>query len=102
MECLISTFTRVTRKLDDVNELIKSFPRLEELALSNPSGLTEQERLSLLDFPDPQLQQANITATTPLRKSDLIRRAIESPEDLTSAEIDLLMKRYWLRGTSKE
>ncbi|KAL7624411.1 hypothetical protein AAE478_005975 [Parahypoxylon ruwenzoriense] len=91
MEHLIRSFTRVICKLDNVDELIASFPELEKSAPSDPSFLTEENRRRLLDFPGPDIQLTNIAASTSLK----------TPKELTDAELNLLKERYWL-GLSLE
>ncbi|CEO59136.1 hypothetical protein PMG11_03822 [Penicillium brasilianum] len=56
-----------------------------------------KDRIRLLDFPELATQVANIIAAAPatLTKQDLLKKAAESPGDLTSSEIDLLQDRYW-------
>lgn len=76
MELLIRGFMRVVRGLDDADELIKRLPELEQSALSNPSSITEQDRLRILDLPDRATQEANIAASSTFTKSDLLKRAI--------------------------
>ncbi|KAI1102617.1 hypothetical protein F4804DRAFT_343098 [Jackrogersella minutella] len=61
-----------------------------------------EDRRRILDFPGPEMQTANIAATTSLSKSTLLQRASESPEQLTHAEVDLLKGRYWLNLTQAE
>lgn len=102
MEHLLRTFTRVARKIDDTDEFIKSFPALEKCALSEPSSVTEQDCRRILDFPEPDIQQSNIAASSALTKADLLKRAAESPSELTAPEINLLKERYWLDVTPTE
>ncbi|KAI1461532.1 hypothetical protein F4805DRAFT_236430 [Annulohypoxylon moriforme] len=102
MEHLIKSFIRVHRQIDNVEDLIKSFPDLEALALSNPSSIADEDKRRILDFPDPETQATNIAATTSLSKQELLQRASESPDQFTQAEVDLLKDRYWLNLTSVE
>ncbi|KAG7051913.1 hypothetical protein JMJ77_0002526 [Colletotrichum scovillei] len=99
MENHIRSFMRVIRKIDDADELIQSFLASEEFILSqndaSPSlALHDQKRL--LDFPDAETQAANIAESTKLSKDGLLERAVESPSQLTAAEISLLKNRYWM------
>lgn len=91
MEHLIPSFIRVVRQLDDAASLLALFQEFE----SNPSAVRAEDRVWLLDFPDPSTQEANIAAATTLNKQDLLKKAAQSPRELTEAEIDLLKNRYW-------
>lgn len=102
MEHLIKAFTRVTRKIDDADELIESFPALERSALSDPPSVTDKDRRRILDFPEPETQHSNIATASTLTKPDLLKRAAESPSELTTSEVDLLKERYWLDVTRTE
>ncbi|KAK1535299.1 hypothetical protein CPAR01_08841 [Colletotrichum paranaense] len=99
------SFMRVIRKIDDADELIQSFLASEEFILSqNDASLSlaphDQERL--LDFPNAETQAANIAESTKLSKEDLLERAVESPSQLTAAEISLLKNRYWMNVSPGE
>ncbi|OTB06098.1 hypothetical protein M426DRAFT_319172 [Hypoxylon sp. CI-4A] len=104
MEGIIKSFIRVQRQIDDFEPVCNSFLDLEASAsaLVDSSSITDADRKRILDFPEPEMQTANIAATTSLSKADLLRRASESPELLTQAEIDLLKNRYWLGLTFNE
>ncbi|KAJ6000176.1 hypothetical protein N7481_000585 [Penicillium waksmanii] len=93
MECLFSAYVRVTRNLDDADGLLAIFQEFE----NNPSAISAEDRARLLDFPDLPTQLANITAIAPTisNKQDFLKKAVESPRDLSDPEIDLLLKRYW-------
>ncbi|KAI3559417.1 hypothetical protein CABS01_00503 [Colletotrichum abscissum] len=96
---------RVIRKIDDADELIQSFLASEELILSqndaSPS-LAPHDQERLLDFPNAETQAANIAESTKLSKEDLLERAVESPSQLTAAEISLLKNRYWMNVSPGE
>ncbi|KAI0890229.1 uncharacterized protein GGS22DRAFT_150283 [Annulohypoxylon maeteangense] len=96
MENLIKSSIRVQRQIDNVEDLSKSFPDLEALALSNPSSITDEDKRRVLDFPESEMQATNIAATTSLSKKALLQQAAELPDLLTQAEVDLLKNRYWL------
>ncbi|KAJ5110900.1 hypothetical protein N7532_001435 [Penicillium argentinense] len=100
MEHLFPAFVRVLRNLDDADGLLAIFQEFE----NNPSALSAEDRTRLLDFPDLATQVANIAATAPttLNKQDFLRKAAESPRDLTSSEINLLKRRYWGKLTFDE
>ncbi|KAI5918611.1 hypothetical protein F4810DRAFT_715321 [Camillea tinctor] len=51
MDILIRRFTRVLHQVDNVTELIESFPRIVQLALSDSSSLIAEDRRRILDFP---------------------------------------------------
>ena len=96
MEHLVKAFTRVVRKIDDGNVVINLFPKPDEPAASNPSSRTDLDRRRILEFPDAETQSSNIAASSSLDKASLLKRAAESPSELTTSEIDLLKERYWL------
>lgn len=100
MEHLFSAFVRVLRNLDDADGLLATFQEFE----NNPSALSAEDRIRLLDFPDLATQVANIAATAPTtsNKQDFLKKAAEAPKDLTSSEIDLLQRRYWGKLTFDE
>jgi hypothetical protein len=99
MVFLFSSFIRVLRNLDDADGLLATFHEFE----NNPSALSAEDRIRFLDFPDLATQVANIAATIPTStKQDLLKKAAESPRDLTSSEINLLQWRYWGKLTFKE
>ncbi|KAJ5085782.1 hypothetical protein N7532_010553 [Penicillium argentinense] len=100
MEHLFPGFVRVLRNLDDANGLLATFQEFE----NNPSALSAEDRIRLLDFPDLATQVANIaaTASTTLNKQDFLKKGAESPRDLTSSEIALLKSRYWGKLTFDE
>ncbi|KAI0398695.1 hypothetical protein F4802DRAFT_592417 [Xylaria palmicola] len=102
MDQLIESFIRVHRRIDSADRLCESFSDLETLALSDPSALSDEDRRRILDFPEPATQAANIAAITSLSKPALIQRAVDSPDQLTGAEVDLLRDRYWLDLTGAE
>ncbi|KAJ5650418.1 uncharacterized protein N7484_004141 [Penicillium longicatenatum] len=100
MEHLFSAFVRVIRDLDDADSLLATFQEFE----NNPSALSAEDRMRLLGFPDLITQVANIAAIVPTtsNKQDFLKKAAESPRDLTSSEIDLLQSRYWGKLTFNE
>lgn len=91
MEHLFPSFIRVIRNLDDPARLLATFQEFE----SNPSAISAEDRVRFLDFPDFSTQEVNISAATTLNKEDLLRKAAQSPRDLTSSEVELLHSRYW-------
>ncbi|KAK5797551.1 hypothetical protein VI817_003842 [Penicillium citrinum] len=78
MEHLLSSFVRVLRKLDDVDDLLAIFQEFENY----PLALSTEDRT--------------------LSKQDLLKKAALSPRNLTWPEIDVLKNRYWGRVTSEE
>lgn len=56
----------------------------------------------LFDFPHYVTQVVNIVAIAFSNKPHLLKKAAESPHDLTSSEIDLLKSRYWEKLTFDE
>ncbi|KXH48872.1 hypothetical protein CNYM01_04888 [Colletotrichum nymphaeae SA-01] len=105
MENHIRSFMRVIRKIDDADELIQSFLASEEFILSQNDASplrAAHDQKRLLDFPDTGTQAANIAELTQLSKEDLLERAVESPSQLTAAEISLLRNRYWMNISPDE
>lgn len=100
MESVFSAFIRVLRNLDTADGLLAIFQEFEK----KPSALSAEYRIRLLDFPDLATQEANITAiaSTTSTKQDFLKKAAESPRDLTTPEIDLLRDRYWSNLTFAE
>jgi hypothetical protein len=92
MERLFSAFVRVLRNRDDADGLLATFEEFE----NNPSTLSAEDRIRLLDFPDHTTQVVNIAAIALItsNKQDLLKKATESPRDLTSSDINLLKSRY--------
>ncbi len=83
MDHLKKSFIRVHRQIDDVGKLCEVFPDFEATALTNPSAFSNEDKRRVLDFPQPEVQDANIAAVSSLSKSALLRRAAQSPEQLT-------------------
>ncbi|KAF7586896.1 hypothetical protein BBP40_008045 [Aspergillus hancockii] len=79
MENLARVSFKVLRKLDDANELIASLPDLESRALPNPLSVRSEHRRIF----------------SPQQKGPM-KRAVESPDQLTENEIQLFENRYWL------
>jgi hypothetical protein len=93
MEHRFLSFIRVILNLDDPASLLATFHEFE----SNPSAISAEDRPRFLDFPDFSTQEANISAATTLSKEELLKKAAQSPRDLTSSEVELLHSRYWGR-----
>ncbi|KAJ5298836.1 uncharacterized protein N7443_006956 [Penicillium atrosanguineum] len=100
MENLLLAFVPLRRTLDDSDGLPATFQEFE----NNPSALSAEDRTRLLDLPDLATQVANIAITAPTtsNKQDFLKKAAESPRDLTFSEIDLLKSRYWGKLTFDE
>lgn len=98
MEHLFGAFIRVQRGLDDLNPLLELFQTFE----SNPSGVNTQDRIRLLDLPPLSVQDENVAAVSTLSKDELLKRASQSPEELTRDELDLLQARLWAGVTCTE
>ncbi|ROW08791.1 hypothetical protein VMCG_02979 [Cytospora schulzeri] len=99
MDNQIRSFMRVIRRLDNADELIQRFPEWERSALSQDaasSSLTPQDQRRILNFPDVETQAANIANSSTLGKEDLLKRAAETPTQLSATEVSLLKNRYWL------
>jgi hypothetical protein len=95
MEHLFGAFIRVQRGLDDLNPLLELFHTFE----NNPSGVNAQDRIRFLDVPPLSVQHENVAAVSTLSTDDLLKRASQSPEELTRDEIDLLVARFWAATT---
>lgn len=90
---------RVIRKIDDADGLIRSLQAWEKSAISQNAtspSLALHDQYRFLDFPNAEIQAANIVKSTELSKESLLERAVESPSQLAAAEISLLKNRYWL------
>ncbi|KGO40773.1 hypothetical protein PEX1_051030 [Penicillium expansum] len=88
MERLFPSFMRVLRDLDDADVLLTTFQEFE----SNPSATSAEDRIRFLDFP----------AATTLSKQELLKKAAQSPQELTFSEVELLYNRYWGRISFRE
>ena len=82
MDHLIEAFTCVIRKTNNSDDIVNNVTTL----LDNRSDVTDisnHDRLGILDFPDPVIQEANVAATTSLSKTELLERAASSPSALS-------------------
>ncbi|KAB8217939.1 hypothetical protein BDV33DRAFT_232458 [Aspergillus novoparasiticus] len=91
MEHLFRSYIRVQRGLDTADGLLETFQTFE----NNPSGMSPEDRIRLLDLPPRSVQDENIAAVSTLTKAELIQRAIESPKDLTEKEVELIQYSLW-------
>lgn len=98
MERLFGGFMRVQRGLDEVPHLLETYHAFK----NNPSALSTQDRIRLLDFPPPSVQDENVASMSTLTKHELLKRAAESPKELTHDELSLLHDRYWTDVTYNE
>ncbi|KAJ6033309.1 uncharacterized protein N7446_008401 [Penicillium canescens] len=96
MEHLFHAFRRVQKGLDDPNVLLELFQRHENL--NDPSTVSVDDRIRLLDFPPRSVQDESIASVTTLTKKELVKRGAEFPAALSENEMKLLMARYWLDG----
>lgn len=96
MEHLFHAFRRVQKGLDDSNVLLELFQRHENL--NDPSAVSVDDRVRLLDFPPRSVQDESIASVTTLTKKELVKRGAEFPATLSENEMKLLMARYWLDG----
>jgi hypothetical protein len=99
METIIPLFMRVQRGFTIAQKVISL---IEHVASGGHEDLTPEDRLAVLDLPDVEDVASNISSVTTLSRPALINRAVESPELLTKAELDLLLDRYWLHITGPE
>jgi hypothetical protein len=96
MEHLFHAFRRVQKGLDNPDDLLELFQRHENL--NDPSAVSVDDRIRLLDFPPRSVQDESITSVTTLTKNELLKRGAEFPAALSENEMKLLMARYWLDG----
>lgn len=101
MDQLIGAFTCVIRKTNNADDIINNVTALLD-SRSDATDISNHDRLGILDFPDPIMQEANVSATTNLSKTELLERAASSPSALDVKEINLLKQRYWLNPTEVE
>jgi hypothetical protein len=96
----VSAFMRVRRKLTDANHVTSVLEQLDK-----PEGeinVSEDDRLAVLDLPDSASVTANVATATTLAIEELVKRAVQSPRELTSEEVALLKKRFWADRTDAE
>jgi hypothetical protein len=100
MDIILPCFLRVQRGLSDASHIQALFERLKNS--SEHVELTEAERQSILDLPNPDALSANLGSATHLQRHVLLERAASAPDQLTPRELDLLKHRYWLDKTISE
>ncbi|KAJ5974093.1 hypothetical protein N7481_011303 [Penicillium waksmanii] len=96
MEHLFQAFRRVQKGLDDADDLLELFQRHENL--KDPSTVSVDDRIRLLDLPPRSVQDEAIASVTTLTKKELLKRGAEFPAALSENEMNILMARYWLDG----
>ncbi|KAG9594378.1 hypothetical protein KCU77_g12454, partial [Aureobasidium melanogenum] len=101
MDYIIRTFTCVVQHIHNADDIIKNATALLD-GSSNAIDISDHDRLGILDFPNTVIQEANVAATTSSSKAELLERAASSPSTLSTEEIDLLKRRYWLDLTRDE
>ncbi|KAI1465035.1 uncharacterized protein F4812DRAFT_128602 [Daldinia caldariorum] len=94
MEHLVTGFVRICRGIDNAEDLSRLIS--EVIRQPQPNDVPAQARLCILDFPDLETLEANISKSSSLSRADLIKRAAESPRQLSGSELDVLRQRYWL------
>ncbi|KAI4860565.1 hypothetical protein F4820DRAFT_436563 [Hypoxylon rubiginosum] len=94
MEHLVKGFVRVCRGIDNAEGLSRLISEVNRQP--QPNNVSAQARLRILDFPDLETLEANISKSSSLARVDLVRRAAESPRQLSASELDVLRQRYWL------
>jgi hypothetical protein len=102
MDKLIRTFTRVILQIDDADHIVKLYSELKEAPPTKPPSITNKDRRRLLDFPEPEAEAANIAIATSHTRPELLRRAVESPIELSASELELLERRFWHKLTWDE
>lgn len=99
MDKLALGFVRCALAIDEHSQLVEA---INKASTSGLSSLTDDEKLRVLDFPDPDAQAANISKFTVLSKSELLQRAINAPTELSAGELQLLYRRFWPDRVSAE
>ncbi|KAM0705269.1 hypothetical protein Q7P35_008059 [Cladosporium inversicolor] len=99
METIIPSFLRVQRGLTTAHKVASL---IERVSISGHADFTPSDRLALIDLPNTEDVASNISSVTALSRQAVVNRAVESPELLTEAELDLLWDRYWLHITGPE
>lgn len=99
METIIPSFMRVQHGFTTAQRVTAL---IERVTTSGHADFTPTDRLDVIDLPDIDVVASNISSATTLSRSALVNRAIELPELLTEAELDLLLDRYWLHISGPE
>lgn len=100
MDTLVPSFMRIQRGFATAQQVRSCIGTIEDQG--RKTSLTHTDRLAVLDLPDDDDVASNISSRTALSRSALVARAVESPELLTMAELELLLARYWLDKTRAE
>ena len=97
MDQLATSFMRVTRGIDSASDITTLLTQAQEAQAQN-QGINPNDRHRILDFPDPAVQEANVTTATrsTLDKRGLLKRAVEEPRKLSGVELGLLNNCYWM------
>ncbi|KAI0024492.1 hypothetical protein F4780DRAFT_604121 [Xylariomycetidae sp. FL0641] len=97
MEHFVGAFTRVLRKYDDADSVLRTISELEEASPSTATpSIDEETRLRVLDLPPLEEQERNVARSSSRSRADLLELAAEHPEQLTGSELELLSNRLWL------
>lgn len=102
LQALLASSKRVFRNVTSSRDLIAVYLSIEQKCLDAPSTLTDSERRLLLDFPDADMETANISAATNLSRAQLIKKAVSNRESLTSEEVVILRDGVWTPSSSRE
>lgn len=94
-EPFLTSYLRVQRGKDRLQDLVEAFPTLERKALCSPPTLTEFEHRQLLDFPDAEEEMENIRTASSKSREELISLVLCDPGTLLDNEIELLKRRFW-------
>lgn len=81
------TSMRVIRGNDTHQNLVETFPELEQKALGSPSTLTDSERRRLLDLPDADDEAANIARVSTRSRNELLSAALSDAAVLSNGTI---------------
>jgi hypothetical protein len=101
MENLVRAFTCVLRYKNDADTIINKINALLD-GTAFAGDISDNDRLGILDLPDTATQEANMATLTSLSRAELLERAASSPCELSTEEIRLLIRRFWLDPTAAE
>lgn len=101
-EPTLSTYYRVLRGKNTLQELIEAFPTLEEKANASPPTLSDHERRQLYDLPSAADEAATIQRVSSRSRDELTSLVLSSPSDLSAPELDLLKHSFWAPPTRAE
>jgi hypothetical protein len=101
-EPLLSTYMRVLRGKDTLQDLTDAFSTLKAKALTSPSTLTDLERRQLLDLPDAGEEAEFIGQVSSRACDELLSAALSNHAQLSDDELALADRRFWSLLTRQE